>query len=182
MSLLSRFIPASRRGQRNFERGRAAEQRGDINAALACFRQGALDYDTHLDAREKAWRPVHPSHLVRAGICYVRIGRDSDALRVFERALAAKEIPDAFLHAGYAAAKLDDREGAVRFWSGYPAWAGQVVIARTLKLQVAAIAAGADLAAACRAVAHAVRGQDRENAKARPTLRHSRPVPPHRGY
>lgn len=182
MSLFSRFIPASRRGQRNFERGRAAEQRGDIAAAQAYFRQGALDYDTHLDASKQAWRAVHPSHLVRAGICYVRIGRDSDALRVFERAMAVKEIPDAFLHAGYAAAKLGDREGAVRFWSGYPAWAGQSVVARILKLQVAAIAAGADLEAACRAVAAAVHGQDRENAKARPTLRHSRPVPPHRGY
>jgi tetratricopeptide (TPR) repeat protein len=182
MSFFSRFIPASRRGQRNFERGRAAEQRGDIAAAKAHFHQGALDYDSHLEAREKARRPVHPSHLVRAGICYVRIGRDSDALRVFERALTVKEIPDAFLHAGYAAAKLGDREAAVRFWSEYPAWAGQAVIARTLTLQVAAIVAGADLDAACRAVATAVRGQDRENAKVRPTIRHSRPVPPHRGY
>lgn len=182
MSLFSRFIPASRRGQRNFERGRAAEQRGDIAAAQAFFRQGALDYDTHLEAREQTRRPVHPSHLVRAGICYVRIGRDSDALRVLGQALAVKEIPDAFLHAGYAAAKLGDRQGAVRFWSGYPAWAGQTVVARALKLQVAAIAAGADLEEACRAVAAAVRSQDRENTKARSTLRHSRPVPPHRGY
>lgn len=182
MSFLSRFIPASRKGLRNFERGRAAEQRGEIAAAKAYFLQGALDYDRHLESRYNAGLSAHPSHLVRAGVCYVRIGRNSDALRVLEQALGIKAIPDAFLHAGYAAAKLGDRGGAIRFWSGYPAWAGQTLIARTLKLQVAALAAGADIDAACRAVAAAVRGQDRENARARPGIRHSRPVPPHRGY
>jgi tetratricopeptide (TPR) repeat protein len=179
-----------RTGQRSFERGRAAELRGDFAAAEAYFRQGAQAYDAHLAHAEQAGREVRPSDLTRAGICYVRVGRDDDGLRVLEQALARKDIPDAFLHAGYAAARLGDRDGAARHWSRYPDWAGQPIIAAELRERLRELARGADLGsepgadldAACEAVARAVLRQDRENARARPSIRHSRPVPPHRGY
>jgi hypothetical protein len=171
-----------RTGQRSFERGRAAELRSDFVAAEAYFGQGAQAYDDHLAHAEQAGREVLPSDLTRAGICYVRVGRDADGLRVLEQALARKDIPDAFLHAGYAAARLGDRDGAARHWSRYPDWAGQPIIAAELKERLRELARGADLDAACEAVATAVLRQDRENARARPSIRHFRPVPPHRGY
>jgi len=169
-------------GQRNFERGRAAELRGDFSEAEACFRRGAQAYDEHLSALARSGREAFPSDLTMAGICHVRIGRNEEGLRLLRRALAARDIPDAWLHAGYAAARLGDREGAADLWSGYPAWADQPVIAKTLKALSHEVRNGGDLAAACESVARAVLAQDRENARRRPFIRHSRPVPPHRGY
>lgn len=182
MGFLSRFISSARTGERNFERGRAAEQRGDFSAAQGYFLKGAEAYDVHLADQMRAGRTVRPSHHVKAGICYVRIGRDRDALRVLDLALAQRTIPDAYLHAGYAAAQLGDREKAREYWSRYPDWAGQIHISRELKAQTAALGHGADLDDSCTAVARAMLAQDKANAKARPTLRLSRPVPPHRGY
>ncbi|MUM77851.1 hypothetical protein GKC30_09410 [Pseudodesulfovibrio sp. F-1] len=169
-------------GRTNFERGRRAELRGEFAMAEACFRQGAQAYDDHLVALARSGREPLPSALTMAGICHVRIGRNENGLRLLRRALKARDIPDAWLHAGYAAAKLGDREGAADLWSRYPPWADQPVIAKTLKALVEDIRNGATLDTACESVAKAVLAQDRENARKRPFLRHSRPVPPHRGY
>ncbi|WP_285907731.1 hypothetical protein [Pseudodesulfovibrio pelocollis] len=182
-SLMPPWRSPRRTGQRNFERGRGAELRGDFAVAEACFGRGALAYDEHLAALDREGREARPSDLTMAGICLVRVGRNADGLRLLRRALAARDIPDAWLHAGYAAARLGDREGAAELWSRYPDWAGQPVIARTLKTLVRDIKDGdGDLGAACEAIARAVLDQDRENARSRPFIRHSRPVPPHRGY
>ncbi|WP_316897480.1 hypothetical protein [Pseudodesulfovibrio indicus] len=148
MSIFSKLVKPYRRGEKNFERGRAAESRGDFGKAREYFQEGA--------------------HLVMAGVCYVRVGRDEDGLRVLRECLSRKEIPDAFLNAGYAAAKLGRAEEAAELWSGYPSWAGQRVVERALKEQVRLIRSGeADLGAACEAVARAVQEQDRTNARDR---------------
>jgi tetratricopeptide (TPR) repeat protein len=182
MTFLSLFIRPSRKGERNFERGRAAEQRGDIIAAKTFFRQGAEAYDKHLTSQAAKGEAVRPSHLIRAGICYVRSGRDRDGLTALEAALAERDIPDAFLHAGYAAARLGNREAALAHWTNYPDWAGQPIIASALAEQIAALRRGDNLDKASEAVVEAIYAQDRDNARIRPTVRHSRPVPPHRGY
>ncbi|MFH1914753.1 MAG: hypothetical protein ABIK45_10820 [Pseudomonadota bacterium] len=184
-NLMTPWRNPRRTGQRNFERGRAAELRGDFAVAEACFRRGALAYDEHFATLDRTGREARPSDLTMAGICHVRVGRNEDGLRLLRHALAARDIPDAWLHAGYAAARLGDRESATELWSNYPDWAGQPVIAKTLKALVRDIgddADSGDLGAACEAIAKAVLAQDRENARARPFIRHSRPVPPHRGY
>lgn len=168
MSIFSKLVKPWRRGEKNFERGRAAESRGDFGKAREYFLEGAAAFDEHFASEPETAATVRPSHLVMAGVCYVRAGRDQDALRVLRECLARKEIPDAFLNAGYAAARLGRAAEAVELWSGYPSWAGQRVVERTLNEQVRAIrAGGADLGAACEAVARAVLEQDKTNARDR---------------
>ncbi len=55
-----------------------------------------------------------------AGISYTRLGRNEEALTVLDACIAQKEIPDAFLHAGYAAAQLGQLGEAVKYWANYP--------------------------------------------------------------
>lgn len=178
MSFFSKFVAPYRKGEKNFERGRAAELRGDFGKAEEYFRVGAEGFDAHFAKGGVS----KPSHLVMAGICYTRIGRNEDALDVLDRAMGAKDIPDAFLHAGYAAARLGDRDAAVRYWSGYPAWADQRFIAETLKEQIAALQGGSDVEAVCEAVAKAVHRQDRENAKKKHMTHDNQKIAPKRGY
>ena len=118
-----------------------------------------------------------------AGICYTRLGRNEDALTVLNACIAAKEIPDAFLHAGYAAAKLGQVDKAVDYWSRYPQWVEQRIIADTLRKQGALLRGPApDLQAACEAVATAVQRQDKANARTKMSTPERKPVPPNRGY
>ncbi|EGB16031.1 hypothetical protein DND132_2828 [Pseudodesulfovibrio mercurii] len=165
MSFLSRLVRPETRGSKNFERGRAAEARGDFGKAETYFAEGAAAYDAYFAGRKDE---VRPSHLVMAGVCYTRSGRYEDALRVLSECVARKEIPDAFVNAGYAAAKLGRGEEAAGYWSRYPSWAGQRKVASALAEQVKAIRAdGADLDGACEAVAVAVYEQDKLNARDR---------------
>ena len=175
--------PPSRKGEHHFERARAAELRGDFAAAEDHFRAGAESFDAHFADAEGKGKAVRPAHLVMAGICYTRLGRNEDALAVLDRALGAREIPDAFLHAGYAAAKSGDPARAAAYWSRYPDWAEQPVLSAALREQAAALGRpGADPDAACLAVAEAVQRQDRENAKRKLTARGRKEVPDRRGY
>ncbi|MGE4195123.1 MAG: tetratricopeptide repeat protein [Pseudodesulfovibrio sp.] len=168
MSIFSKLVKPYRRGEKHFERGRAAESRGDFGKAREYFLEGAAAFDEHFEAEPVTGAGVRPSHLVMAGVCYVRIGRDEDGLRVLRECLSRKEIPDAFLNAGYAAAQLGRADEAAELWSGYPSWAGQRVVERALKEQVRLIrSGGTDLGAACEAVARAVQEQDRTNARDR---------------
>lgn len=168
MSFLSKLVRPETRGQKNFQRGRAAESRGDFAKAETYFGEGAAAYDAYFAGETAKEREVRPSHLVMAGICYTRVGRNEDALRVLRECMERKEIPDAFLNAGYAAAKLGRSSEAAEYWSRYPAWADQRMIANELKTQVKALrSGGADLDAACAAVATAVYEQDKLNARDR---------------
>ena len=184
MSLFSGLVAPYRRGERNFQRGRDAESRRDFDAAKAYFQAGAEAFDAHMAAREKKGREVRTAHLVMAGICFVRLGRNQDGLKVLDAALERRDIPDAFLHAGYAAAKLNRADQAVDYWSRYPDWADQRIIASELKTQVKAIREqeSPDLQAACEAVAEALFRQDKANATARLTARGNKTVPARRGY
>ncbi|MEZ7197321.1 hypothetical protein [Pseudodesulfovibrio karagichevae] len=165
MTFFSKLIRPETRGKKNFERGRAAEARGDFAKAETYFGEGATAYDEYF-----AGEPgdVRPSHLAMAGVCYTRAGRYEDALRVLAECVERKEIPDAFLNAGYAAAKLGRANEAARYWALYPSWAGQRKVESALNAQVRAIRAGAaDLGAACEAVARAVFEQDKINGRDR---------------
>lgn len=181
-SLFSSLVPAHRKGERNFERARKAEQRGDFAKAEAYFNAAAEGFDAHFAARERKGGRVRASRLAMAGICYTRLGRNQEAIDILQRALEQRDIPDAYLNAGYAAAKLGDRDTAIRFWAGYPDWADQAVIASALKEQLDTLREGGDLQTACEAVARAVREQDRRNVAKAPFVRHNREKPPHRGY
>ncbi|WFS63025.1 hypothetical protein LF599_02380 [Pseudodesulfovibrio thermohalotolerans] len=168
MSFLSKLVRPETKGRKNFERGRAAEARGDFAKAETYFDTGAAAYDAYLANEAAKGREVRPSHLVMAGVCYTRVGRNEDALRVLSECVARKEIPDAFLNAGYAAAKLGRGDEAAEYWSGYPSWADQRILANALKAQIKAIrTGGADLDAVCGAVAVAVYEQDKLNARNR---------------
>ena len=176
MSFLSRLVKPYRRGEKNFERGRAAERRGDFAKAEEYFRAGAAAFDEHLADKQGRGEIARPSHLVMAGICYTRVARFEDGLRVLDACLAEKDIPDAFLNAGYAAARLGRTERAVGYWMDYPAWAGQRIIQTTLREQVRLLRSDAvpDLGAACRAVDQAVLEQDHNNTKDRSLREHGR--------
>ena len=182
MSVFSKFIPPARRGEKSVERGRAAEMRGDFAAAEAHFRTAAEAFDAHLARRTRRGGAVRPSHRVLAGIAYTRIGRNQDALDVLGPVIEAGGIPDACLHAGYAAAKLGEAEKAARYWAAYPDWAEERILGRVLHEQAAALLRGAAPQAACEAVARAVLDQDRENARRRPMSRGRKQVPRNRGY
>lgn len=185
MSFFSRLIPPSRKAEKNFWRGRDAEMRADFDGARQCFQLAAEAFDEDLSAKATKGDDVRPSHLVMAGICYTRLGRNEDALKVLDQCIALKEIPDAFLHAGYAAAKLGRTDQAADYWSRYPKWIEQPVIHTALKDQLACIRGSdaCDLQAACEAVAKAVHRQDKENRKASHfDKRGSHTIPPNRGY
>lgn len=166
MSFFSKLIRPETKGGKNFERGRAAEARGDFGKAETYFGEGAAGYDEYFG--KKPGDEARPSHLVMAGVCYTRVGRYEDALRVLSECVERKEIPDAFLNAGYASAKMGQADEAARYWSLYPSWAGQREVESALKKQIKLIrAGGADLGAACEAVAVAVYKQDKINARDR---------------
>lgn len=172
MSFLSRLVRPETKGRKNFERGRAAEARGDFGRAEAYFTEGAVGYDAYFAGEPGE---VRPSHLVMAGICYTRVGRYEDALRALAECVSRKEIPDAFVNAGYAAARLGRGEEAAGYWARYPSWAGQRKVEAALKAQVKAIrSGGADLGAACEAVTVAVYEQDKFNARDRSFRNQSR--------
>lgn len=183
MSFFSTLTPPSRKGEKNFERARAAEGRGSYDQARDFFEIAATAFDAHFAQNIKKGSRNRPSHLVMAGICYTRLGRNEDALTVLNACIAAKEIPDAFLHAGYAAAKLGQVDKAVDYWSRYPQWVEQRIIADTLRKQGALLRGPApDLQAACEAVATAVQRQDKANARTKMSTPERKPVPPNRGY
>ncbi|NDV20332.1 hypothetical protein GO013_13025 [Pseudodesulfovibrio sp. JC047] len=165
MAFFDRFVQPYRIGEKNFERGRTAEFRRDETKAAAYFATAATAFDDHLRKKTAAHKDVRPSHLVMAGICYARTGRFEDALHTLETCLEAKDIPDAFLHAGYAAAKLGKTKTAIAHWTHYPDWAGQRIISTALKtiLRTIQSADEPDLQFACEAVANAIRAQDAYN-------------------
>ena len=169
MSFLSKLVKPYRKGEKNFARGRAAEQRGDFAKAEEYFREGATAFDEHLADKQARGEIARPSHLVMAGICYTRIARFEDGLRVLDACLAEKDIPDAYLNAGYAAARLGRTDRAVGYWKDYPAWADQRILQTTLKEQVRLLSSDTvpDLGAACRAVDQAVQEQDKFNIRDR---------------
>jgi len=183
MTFLSNLIPPSRRGEKNVERGRAAELRGDFTAAEGYFRTAADAFDAHLARQRERNAAVRTAHLVLAGIAYVRIGRNADALAALDAALETGPIPDAYLHAGYAAAKIGDTDRAAAYWAAYPDWADQRSVARTVHEQAAALRRETtDAQSACEAVARAVLDQERENARRRLMSRGRKEVPRNRGY
>jgi len=165
MTFFSKLVRPETKGKKNFERGRAAEARGDFAKAETYFGEGAAAYDEYFAGKPDE---VRPSHMAMAGVCYTRTGRYEDALRVLSECVERKEIPDAFLNAGYAAAKLGRANETARYWALYPSWAGQRKVESALSAQVRRIrAGGADLDAACEAVARAVFEQDKVNARDR---------------
>jgi len=184
MSFFSKLIAPYRKGEKNLERGRAAEIRRDFKAAEEYFRVAANAFDEHITKKKDEGQEARPSHLVMAGICYTRVGRFEDALRVLDECIDRKDIPDAFLHAGYAAAKQGNADRAVKYWTGYPSGADQRVIANVLKEQIDLIRSRKtpNLQAACEAVAQAIFSQDMENSKNKNFSPYKPTNPPKRGY
>jgi len=184
MSFLHKLIAPYRKGEQNFKRGRAAEFRRDFKAAEDHFKVAAEAFDEHMAKKNAKGEEVRPSHLVMAGICYTRLGRNEDGLRVLDECIERKDIPDAFLHAGYAAAKMGLAEKARDYWSKYPLWAEQRIISIALREQVKALRSQTepDLAAACEAVAKAIFDQDLENSRSKKFSPYKSTYPPKRRY
>jgi tetratricopeptide (TPR) repeat protein len=169
MSFFSKLIAPYRKGERNFERARAAEFRKDAKAAKNYFRIGAEAFDEHIAKKEAQGKEVRPSHLVMAGICYTRIGRFEDALLVLDQCIQNKDIPDAFLHAGYAAAQLGFVDKTINYWGNYPSWADQRIIATALKEQIKIVRSQKEsaLQTACESVTQAIIKQDIDNSRSK---------------
>lgn len=169
MSFFSKLVKPYRKGEKNFDRGRAAEFRKDFEKAMEYFKEGAVGFDEHLADLQSKGKEPRPSHLAMAGVCYTRLGRYDDALRVLDECIDLKDIPDAFLHAGFAAAKLGQADRAVGYWKEYPSWADQRILANVLKEQIKAISKSEtpDLDSACDAIIRGVYEQDQYNRKDR---------------
>lgn len=118
-----------------------------------------------------------------AGIGYVRLGRNHDALAVLDECIRRNEIPDAYLHAGYAAAKLGHKDDAIAYWEAYPAWVEQPVIHSALQQILPALRHDELLLdEACLMVAKAIQRQDKDNAKLQKGTPDERIIPANRGY
>lgn len=182
MNIFSSLVAAYRRGEKNFDRARSAELRRDFAKAEVYFQEAASAYDEHF--RKQGESGTRPVHLVKAGISYVRIGRNEDGIRVLDICLSMKDIPDAALHAGYAAAKLGRKDEAARYWSRYPAWYEQRIMHDTLGpiLHSLQTEDKPDLQGACEAIAAAVRKQDTYNETQKRMKRGNQEYPPNRGY
>jgi len=183
MSFFSRFVQHSVKGQKNFERARSAEEREEYAKAKDFFEQSVEAYDHYLAQQRDKGKQPFPSHLVMAGIGYVRLGRNEDALTVLDECIRRKEIPDAYLHAGYAAAKLGRKDDAMTYWQSYPAWVEQPVIHDALRSVLEALRHDqSSLDDACHVVAQAIHRQDKDNAKLRKGTPDQRIIPANRGY
>jgi len=169
MSFFSKLVKPYRRGEKNFDRARAAEFRRDFGKAGEYFMEAATAFDEHLADKRARGEEIRPSHLAMAGLCQTRLGRYEDALDTLDECLSRKDIPDAFLYAGFAAARLGQADRAVGYWKGYPTWADQRILANVLKEQIAAVTRSddPDLDAACDAVINGVYEQDQYNRKDR---------------
>ena len=169
MSFFSKLVKPYRKGEKNFDRARAAEFRRDFEKAREYFKDSAAAFDEHLADKRARGEEIRPSHLAMAGLCYTRLGRYEDALQTLDECLGRKDIPDAFLYAGFAAARLGRADRAVGYWKNYPTWADQRILANVLKEQIAAISKTdePDLETACEAVMQGVYEQDQYNRKDR---------------
>ncbi|QJB56618.1 hypothetical protein [Pseudodesulfovibrio sp. zrk46] len=184
MSFFSKLTPPSRVGEKNFERARAAEVRRDFGKAREYFEKAAAGFDEHFANLKEKIKAPRPSHLVMAGISYVRLGRNEEALSTLDACIGMKEIPDAFLHAGFAAAKLGQLDKTIDYWSRYPKWSEERLIGNVLKEQVALLrnADAPDLQAACEAVVEEAHKQDKKNTRDRLRERGKRDGPKNKGY
>lgn len=165
MGFLSRFTSPHRTAEKRFERARAAEVRQDFDLAKQLFTEAAAAFDAHFQQARDKDKTVRPSHLAMAGICFVRLGRNQDAREAFDQLLAAKDVPDAYFHAGYAAAKQGDRKAALAYWKQYPEWADQHILYAAIQKELPAASEDIDLESACTALAEAAWKQDKDNAK-----------------
>ncbi len=173
MGFFDKLVPLSSKGERNYDRGMRAELRRDFAKAEEYFTAGADNFRNHMTIKNKKGQEPLVRHLVMGGICCTRVGRYQEALDMLDRALARRDdVPDAWLHAGYAAAKLGDREKAVKFWSKYPDWSEERIVAEALKQAVRTLRGSedADLQSVCAAVAEANFSQ----------MRHNHALPPRR--
>ncbi|WP_147818725.1 hypothetical protein [Salidesulfovibrio onnuriiensis] len=173
MGFFSKLVPPSGKGERNFDRGMRAELRRDFAEAEQYFSAGADNFAEHLALKDAKGQEPLVRHLVMGGICCTRIGRNREALAWLDRALALRDdVPDAWLNAGYAAAKLGDADRAAGYWSRYPQWSEERIVAEALKQAVRQLktAEQPDLQAACEAVAQASFSQ----------MRHNHALPPER--
>ncbi len=166
MGFLDRLAPLDARGEKNFNRAMQAELRRDFSEAESRFTKCADALTTLLDKkREKGKQPL-VRHLVMAGIACVRIGRDEQALAFLEQAISLRDdIPDAWLHAGYACAKLGQTKRAVDYWQSYPKWSEDRIVSSALQkiLQTWQGKETPDAASACEAIAQAYFSQMRHN-------------------
>lgn len=167
MGFFDRFVPLSAKGEKNFSRAMAAELRRDFGKAERYFTNCADALSALLE--EKKGKKAEPlvRHLIMAGIACVRIGRNENAIQFLEQALERRDdIPDAWLHAGYAYAKEGQREQAVRCWKTYPDWSDDRIVGQAIKELLRELGHGedADLDGACESVAKAYFSQMRYNS------------------
>jgi tetratricopeptide (TPR) repeat protein len=173
MGFLDRLVPLDAKGEKNFERAMRAELRRDFDKAESYFTACADALQELVEKKQKKRSQPLVRHLVMAGIACVRIGRNEQALDLLDQAIAMRDdVPDAWLHAGYACAKLGRAEQAAHYWQSYPQWSEDRIVAEALAdtLLQWQSSGGADLDAACEAIARAYFSQ----------MRHNHALPPQR--
>lgn len=166
MGFFDRLVPPSNKGERNFDRGMRAELRRDFAKAKNYFTAGADNFIEHLALKKRKGQEPLVRHLVMGGVCCTRIGRNQEALDMLDQAIALRDdIPDAWLNAGYAAAKLGDANRAIGYWTAYPEWSEERMVSAALKQVVDELKSkgSPDLQTACETVAAAVFSQMRYN-------------------
>ena len=164
MSFFQKLVKPYRKGEKNFDRARDAESRRMFDKAREYYQECAAGFDEHLASKRAEGKEIRPSHLAMAGLAYTRMGRYEDALTTLDECLDRKDIPDAFLYAGFAAIRLGQFDRALEYWKNYPTWADQRILANMLKEQIKALKADPpDADAICDAVIQSVYEQSQYN-------------------
>ena len=185
MSFFSKLITVTpnRKGKKEFERARRAELLDRYEEAKEHFETAAAAYDEYFAELQTKGKDARPSELVMAGISYTRLNKSEAALKVLDECIRRTEIPDAFLHAGFAAAQLGQLDRTIQYWTDYPQWVEQKLIHAELKKQLRQLRGpNPDLGAACDTLILTIYRQDKEN-RHQASIQHRGGVyPPNRGY
>ncbi|GAB7024345.1 hypothetical protein [Salidesulfovibrio brasiliensis] len=159
---LKKKTPLTARAQREFEQARRKERSGDYEGAAASYETVA---DLYEEAEATGSRILFRDRL-KAGIACVRCGRHEAGLVWLDPVITSGKFPsEARLHAGYASAKLGDRQAAQSHWDAYPPDPLQSIISQVMTEQAAALRNGTSLDAACEAVAQAWNAQDQHDRR-----------------
>lgn len=172
MGFFDKLVPPSSKGEKNFDRAMRAELRRDFTKAEEYFTACADNFAEHFSTKEDKGGRILVRHLVMGGIACTRIGRNEQAVEWLEKSIAMRDdVPDAWLHAGYAWAKMNDAEKAVHYWSNYPQWSEERIVSSALNEIIPTLKTDApDLPDACERVVQAFFSQ----------MRHNHALPPQR--
>jgi tetratricopeptide (TPR) repeat protein len=109
-----------RTGQKNFERAWSAYMFRRTDSAMEYFTKAADAFGAGLLEEPPSRTTMFSSNLTMAGMSLYYAGRYQDAVPPFEKVIDKDDqVWEAPLYAGLCKARMNDRAGAVGFWTAY---------------------------------------------------------------